>query len=135
MRNKALLLTIALLLGNYVIAQVHTYLDRTKNIEERVEDALSRMTLTEKLKVIHAQSKFSSAGVPRLGFPDFWTSDGPHGIRKQNTAGDHLGFLCGLPCTYLFGRNMESGSGLSFWQEPWRGSTLSRKGYGLRPRR
>ena len=59
MRNKALLLTIALLLGNYAIAQVHTYLDRTKNIEERVEDALSRMTLTEKLKVRRSTPRVS----------------------------------------------------------------------------
>ena len=59
------------------------YLDETKDIEVRVEDALRRMTLDEKIRVIHAQSKFSSAGVPRLGFPDFWTDDGPHGVRPD----------------------------------------------------
>ena len=59
------------------------YLDQTKYIEARVEDALSRMTLAEKIDVIHAQSKFSSAGVKRLGFPDFWTDDGPHGVRPD----------------------------------------------------
>ena len=59
------------------------YLDETKDIETRVEDALKRMTLDEKIRVIHAQSKFSSAGVPRLGFPDFWTDDGPHGVRPD----------------------------------------------------
>lgn len=59
------------------------YLDDSKPIEQRVEDALSRMTLDEKIRVIHAQSKFSSAGIPRLGFPDFWTDDGPHGVRPD----------------------------------------------------
>lgn len=59
------------------------YLDTTKDIEARVEDALSRMTLAEKIDVIHAQSKFSSAGVKRLGMPDFWTDDGPHGVRPD----------------------------------------------------
>ena len=59
------------------------YLDEAKDIEVRVEDALRRMTLDEKIRVIHAQSKFSSAGVPRLGFPDFWTDDGPHGVRPD----------------------------------------------------
>lgn len=59
------------------------YLDAGKPVEERIEDALSRMTLEEKIRVIHAQSKFSSAGVPRLGFPDFWMSDGPHGVRPD----------------------------------------------------
>jgi beta-glucosidase len=59
------------------------YLDNSKPVEQRVEDALQRMTLNEKIRVIHAQSKFSSAGVPRLGFPDFWTDDGPHGVRPD----------------------------------------------------
>ena len=43
------------------------FLDETRTIEERVEDALARMTTEEKVAVLHAQSKFSSAGVPRLG--------------------------------------------------------------------
>lgn len=59
------------------------YLDNTKSIDERIEDALSRMTLDEKIRVLHAQSKFSSRGVPRLGIPDLWTDDGPHGIRPD----------------------------------------------------
>lgn len=59
------------------------YLDPTRPVEQRIEDALSRMTLREKIRVLHAQSKFSSAGVPRLGFPDFWTDDGPHGVRPD----------------------------------------------------
>lgn len=59
------------------------YLDDTKPVAERVKDALSRMTLEEKVAMLHAQSKFSSAGVPRLGIPEFWTTDGPHGVRAE----------------------------------------------------
>lgn len=63
--------------------QLPVYLDETKPVEQRIDDALSRMTLQEKIAVIHAQSKFSSPGVKRLGFPDFWTDDGPHGVRPD----------------------------------------------------
>jgi beta-glucosidase len=59
------------------------YLDTTKPIEQRVEDALSRMSLSEKIAIIHAQSKFCSPGVARLGIPDLWCTDGPHGIRAE----------------------------------------------------
>ena len=66
-----------------VVAQTPTYLDESKPLEQRIDDALARMTLDEKIAVIHAQSKFSSPGVKRLGFPDLWTDDGPHGVRPD----------------------------------------------------
>ena len=76
----------ALLIGTTAAAQAQSipvYLDESKPIEQRIDDALSRMTLEEKIAVIHAQSKFSSPGVKRLGFPDLWTDDGPHGVRPD----------------------------------------------------
>ena len=82
---KKILFLCLMVIGATSYAQVSKpiYLDESKDIEERVEDALKRMTLAEKIGVIHAQSKFSSAGVKRLGFPDFWTDDGPHGVRPD----------------------------------------------------
>lgn len=65
------------------ISDIPVYLDDNKEIEQRVEDALSRMTLTEKVAMVHAQSKFSSPGVARLGIPECWMTDGPHGIRPE----------------------------------------------------
>lgn len=61
------------------------YLDDNLPIEQRIDDALSRMTLDEKIAMCHAQSKFSTPGCPRLGIPEIWMSDGPHGVRMEFT--------------------------------------------------
>ena len=64
-------------------AQTPVYLDKNQPIKQRVEAALSRMTLQEKINIIHAQSKFSAPGVPRLGIPELWCTNGPMGIRPE----------------------------------------------------
>lgn len=54
-----------------------------KNIEAQVEKTLGKMTLEEKIAIIHAQSKFTSAGVPRIGIRQLNMDDGPHGVREE----------------------------------------------------
>ena len=59
------------------------YKDRTKSIEERVGDILSRLTLEEKISLTHGNSKFTVAGIERLSVPELSMSDGPHGVREE----------------------------------------------------
>ena len=62
---------------------IPVYMDESKPLEERIDDVMSHLTTEEKVALLHAQSKFSSAGVARLGIPEVWMTDGPHGIRPE----------------------------------------------------
>jgi beta-glucosidase len=59
------------------------YLDGKNSIEARVDDLLPRLTVDEKVSMVHAESTFSVPGVPRLGIPKLWMDDGPMGVREE----------------------------------------------------
>jgi beta-glucosidase len=55
--------------------------------ETKITRLLAKMTLEEKVGMIHASSSFTSGGVKRLGIPELTTSDGPHGVRVEHGRG------------------------------------------------
>lgn len=57
--------------------------DESLSEDEKVEAILSQLTMEEKVALCTAQGKFSTPGVPRLGIPELWYSDGPHGVRAE----------------------------------------------------
>lgn len=54
-----------------------------EQIESKITDLIGKMSLEEKISLIHANSKFAVAGLERLGIPEWWMSDGPHGVRQE----------------------------------------------------
>lgn len=63
------------------------------------QDILAKMTAEEKAAILSGASEWTSRGFAHLGIPALFFSDGPHGIRKQEGAGDHLGLNESLPAT------------------------------------
>lgn len=54
-----------------------------KKTEKEIEKLIKKLTLEEKLAMIHGAALFSSGGVERLGIPGVVSSDGPMGVRAE----------------------------------------------------
>lgn len=63
------------------------------------QDIITKMTLEEKAAFLSGKNEWQSRDIKRLGIPSVFCADGPHGIRKQAGAGDHLGLNESMPAT------------------------------------
>ena len=65
--------------------------------QDKIKEIISQMTLEEKASLCSGQDFWHLKGVERLGIPAVMVADGPHGLRKQEEAGDHLGLNESIP--------------------------------------
>jgi len=123
MKIQTCLFCIALtaLVRTSAVAQTNQFpfQDPSQPLETRVEDLLSRLTLAEKMSIVHADSKFTTAAIPRLGIPRRWMSDGPHGVREDvgpdtwNPAGHTDDFSTAMPAGICLAATWNPGLGYS----------------------
>lgn len=66
---------------------------------EMPESCIGRLGLLEKAALLSGGGAWKSRALPRRGLPALFFSDGPHGLRKQEGVGDHLGLNASLPAT------------------------------------
>lgn len=101
------------------------YQEATKPMEERIEDALSRMTLEEKVRLLHANGGYRSWGVPRLGIPDNNPTDGPVGLRPE--MGDLFGKAYSEEALYR-NKDIILGPGVNIFRSPMNGRNFEYMG-------
>ena len=60
-------------------------------MENKIQNIISKMTLEDKIKLCSGRSFWETKAMEEYGIPSFFMSDGPHGLRTQTGAEDHLG--------------------------------------------
>ena len=74
-----------LLFSAFTFAAIKTHAQTTgdKALEAKISATIKKLTLEEKIGLLHANGIFSTAGVDRLGIPGLMTDDGPLGVRED----------------------------------------------------
>lgn len=104
----------------FIQIQIFAQHNLSKKSKAEIERLIKKMTLEEKVTMIHGKANFLSGGIPRLGIPPLNPSDGPHGVRmelnknweplnNQNDSGTYLPTCNTLAATWNPGLGFEFG--------------------------
>lgn len=69
------------------------------NHKEIIKLLIQELTLEEKAGLCSGLNFWHTKPIERLGIPSIMVTDGPHGLRKQKSSGDHLGLFDSVPAT------------------------------------
>lgn len=75
------------------------YLREGSLMTTNIQHLISQMTLEEKAGLCSGLDFWHTKGIERLGIPSLMVTDGPHGLRKQQSSADHLGLHDSVPAT------------------------------------
>lgn len=64
-----------------------------------IKEKISKLTLRQKAELMTGKDFWQTMNIDELEIPSIFLADGPHGIRKQAAAADHLGLNASIPAT------------------------------------
>jgi beta-glucosidase len=83
MKLNRITITVFLAICILTVESVHAQVNSNKALDRKIEQIIKKMTLKEKIAMLHGNSLFSSDGVKRLGIPEITSDDGPLGVREE----------------------------------------------------